>query len=278
MAVAVTGFFDGVHLGHRHIIETLLEESCKGGERSLIITFWPHPRFVLQSDARDLRLLSSQSDKIAALEALGVDKVEVLDFTQKFARLTTGEYLRFLADVYNVNTIVLGYDNRIGSDQLLPEQTETLARALGIKVVVAQKQGEISSSSIRRLLEQGDVSSAAAMLGYDYSLRGAVVGGKQLGRTIGYPTANLQLSDPLRLVPGRGVYLSRVKLGDETFWGMTNVGDIIETNIFDFDRDIYGLEIEVTFVRRLRAMKEFPSLEELSAQLVLDEQICRQMI
>lgn len=252
-------------------------------EEAIVVTFATHPRAVLQQDARTLRLLSSPAEKAAMLKSLGVDRVEVLDFTRDFSRMRAEEYLRdIVRDRLGGTAVLLGYDNRLGSDQLSPEQLRPLAGRLGMDVVIvppARLDGDIivSSTKIRAALSEGRVGDAAAMLGYEYPVSGVVVSGKQLGRKIGFPTANMQLYEPLKLIPGRGVYLSEVETLGRHFYGMTNVGDIIETNIFDFSEDIYGLDITVKFKKRLRDGKRLNSIEELKAQLTCDEALCREL-
>ena len=281
MAVVATGFFDGVHLGHRRVISALVSSARERAEEAIVVTFATHPRAVLQQDARTLRLLSSPAEKAAMLKSLGVDRVEVLDFTRDFSRMKAEEYLRDI-DRLGGTAVLLGYDNRLGSDQLSPEQLRPLAGRLGMDVVIvppARLDGDIigSSTKIRAALSEGRVGDAAAMLGYEYPVSGVVVSGKQLGRKIGFPTANMQLYEPLKLIPGRGVYLSEVETLGRRFYGMTNVGDIIETNIFDFSEDIYGLDITVKFKKRLRDGKRLNSIEELKAQLTCDEALCREL-
>lgn len=283
MAVVATGFFDGVHLGHRRVISALVSSARERAEEAIVVTFATHPRAVLQQDARTLRLLSSPAEKAAMLKSLGVDRVEVLDFTRDFSRMEAEEYLRdIVRDRLGGTAVLLGYDNRLGSDQLSPEQLRPLAGRLGMDVVIvppACLDGDIivSSTKIRAALSEGRVGDAAAMLGYEYPVSGVVVSGKQLGRKIGFPTANMQLYEPLKLIPGRGVYLSEVETLGRRFYGMTNVGDIIETNIFDFSEDIYGLDITVKFKKRLRDGKRLNSIEELKAQLTCDEALCREL-
>lgn len=283
MAVIATGFFDGVHLGHRQVIQALVSCARQKGEEAIAVTFAQHPRAVLQQDARSLRLLNSPQEKEALLRSLGVDRVETLVFDRAFASLTASEYIfDVLIGRFDADTLVLGYDNRLGSDCLTPDRIRPLAENLGLEVVIVPAAATtgviVSSTKIRELLEQGCVEAAEAMLGYAYSLRGVVVGGKQLGRTIGFPTANLRLYDPMKLVPARGVYLTEVEVLGRHGWGMTNVGDIIETHIFDFDEDIYGLDLEIRFRRRLREMRRFDSLEALKAQLAVDRAACREVL
>ena len=288
MAVVATGFFDGVHLGHRQVIQTLVSSARQKGEEAIVVTFAQHPRAVLQQDARDLRLLNSPQEKEALLRALGVDRVEVLPFDRAFARLTAEQYVRtVLQERLGATRLVLGYDNRLGSDRLTPDLIAPLAQSLGLEVVIVPPAvvaasttpaTAVSSTKIREALCRGAVDAAEAMLGYAYMLRGVVVGGKQLGRTLGYPTANLRLYDPMKLVPARGVYLTEVEVLGGHYWGMTNVGDIIETHIFDFSEDIYGLDLQIRFRRWLREMHSFEGLDALKAQLAADEAACRRML
>ena len=283
MAIVATGFFDGVHIGHRLVIETLVSEARKRGEESLVLTFWPHPRIVLQNDAMELRLLNTPSEKISLLKGLGVDRVEQVDFTKEFSEMGAEQYLReVVMERYGGTAILLGYDNRIGHDSLTPVQTAELASGLGLEVIRAEKVSSVgiavSSTKIRNALKAGDVETASMYLCYDYSLFGEVVHGKKLGRTIGYPTANLELDEPLKLIPAVGVYLSQVTVGNRLFYGMTNVGATLETHICDFDEDIYGQTIKVSFMKRVRDENSFESLAELQAQLRDDEQYCKKLL
>ena len=320
--IATTGFFDGVHLGHRLVIERLVSLAHERGDESLVVTFWPHPRAVLQDGARELRLLNSLEEKKELLHGLGVDRIEVLDFTRSFAALTAERYLReILCDRFGVTTLLMGYDNRLGADRLTADKLLPKASALGIELVDLEplEMGEhpqtvaaggdpshlrwappsyvaegghrfadvhpslthISSTVIRKKLEEGKVEEASEMLGYGYALRGVVVAGNRLGRTIGFPTANMKLYEPLKLVPGRGVYVVEAEVLGKKYRGMTNIGlrptvggsfTTIETHILDFDEDIYGLPLRITFLRRLRDEIRFPSLEELKAQLEKDRE------
>ena len=287
--VVATGFFDGVHVGHRLVIEQLVKAAAARGDESMVITFWPHPRNVLQKEARSLRLLTTLAEKKQMLHELGVDRVEVLSFTKDFSAMTMEQYLRHIMKEYGVTAILLGYDNRMGSDAANSDQVARTAEMLGLEVIrtemVPSQQGyAVSSTKIREKLEAGDVRRAAEMLGYDYSMHGVVVAGNKLGRTIGFPTANMQLYEPLKLVPGNGVYFVKVKVLDRELYGMCNIGcrptvgagnaRTIETNIFDFDEDIYGLDIDITFIARIREERKFDSLTELKAQLELDRNEC----
>ena len=291
--VVATGFFDGVHVGHRLVIGQLVAAAAVRGDESMVITFWPHPRNVLQKEARSLRLLTTLAQKKQMLHELGVDRVEVLSFTKDFSAMTMEEYLRHIMKEYGATAILLGYDNRIGCDAADSDQVARMAERLGLEVIrtemVPSEAGvAVSSTKIRERLEAGDIKEASQMLGYDYSMHGVVVSGNRLGRTIGFPTANMQLYEPLKLVPGNGVYFVKVNVLDRVFYGMCNIGlrptvgagnaRTIETNIFGFDEDIYGLDIEITFVSRIREERKFDSLEELKHQLEADRDTCLSLL
>ena len=297
--IATTGFFDGVHTGHRLVIERLVSLAHARGDESLIVTFWPHPRAVLQDGARELRLLTSLEEKKALLTALGVDRIEVLDFTRAFASLTAEQYLRdVLRDRFGVTTLLMGYDNRLGSDRLTASSLAPLAQSIGIELIelpalslhdgpsfrAESRNLEVSSTKIRRALQDGRIEDATSMLGYGYSLTGVVVAGNRMGRTIGFPTANLRPYEPLKLIPARGVYAVEAEVLGKRYRGMTDIGTrptvggtipTIETHILDFDEDIYGLPLTITFLRRLRDEIHFPSLEALKQQLERDRAACR---
>ena len=285
--VVATGFFDGVHLGHRLVITQLVGAAAVRGDESMVVTFWPHPRNVLQKEARSLRLLTSLSEKKQMLESLGVNRVEVMPFTKEFSAMTTREYLERLMADYGVKAVLIGYDNRMGCDADGADQVAQTAADLGLEVIRTQMVPSelgyaVRSTKIRERLEEGDVRAASTMLGYDYSLHGVVVAGNRLGRTIGFPTANMQMYEPLKLVPGNGVYFVKVETLGRQLFGMCNVGcrptvssgnyRTIETHIFNFDEDIYGLDIKVTFLEKIRDEIKFESLDALKSQLEKDKQ------
>lgn len=289
MAVVATGFFDGVHLGHRMVLSRLIEAARERGTGSLVLTMWPHPRAVLQKDAAVFRLLSSQEEKRSMILSLGVDRVEVLEFSREFAKMTAEQYLRdVVVGRYGGTAILLGYDNRVGSDGATSDDVARIAASIGLEVIRTEPLSEsgvvVSSTKIRSSLSVGDVSSAARMLGYKYSLRGVVVSGNGFGRKMGYPTANMRLREPLKMVPGRGAYDVDVQVLGRRLRGMTNIGlrptltndtmPVIETNIFDFDEQIYGLDMEISFRGKLRDEIRFGSVEELKAQLAKDKKAC----
>ena len=288
MAVVTTGFFDGVHLGHRHVLETVVSSARERGEEAIVVTFWPHPRTVLQQDARDFRILTSLEEKKMLLEANGIDRVEVLPFTKEFAAMKAEEYLHFLRKTFGTTLVVMGYDNRIGSDRKTASEIIDASYPSAPQEIIfcdgAQKDSPsevaISSTQIRKALEEGDIERANGMLGYEYGLYGVVVAGNRLGRTLGFPTANMQLYEPLKLVPMNGVYAVEVEVLGQKYKGMCNIGvrptvdgkvRTIETHILDFDQDIYGLPLRLRFLRRIRDERKFPSLDALKEQLVQDK-------
>ncbi|MBR0285608.1 MAG: riboflavin biosynthesis protein RibF [Bacteroidales bacterium] len=301
VAVVTTGFFDGVHLGHRHVLETLVSSARERGEEAIVVTFWPHPRAVLQQDAREFRLLNSIEEKKARLLSCGVDRVEVIPFTREFAALKANEYLQLLRERFDASLVVMGYDNRIGSDRKTASELPESNILVVDELPTAEKNyfsgrcpknqfssaiatpTHISSTQVRQALEEGRIGNANAMLGYSYELYGVVVAGNRMGRTIGFPTANMQLYEPLKLVPFNGVYAVEVEVLGGKYKGMCNIGvrptvdgktRTIETHILDFDEDIYGLPLKVRFLKRIRDERKFPSLEALREQLEKDRLEC----
>jgi riboflavin kinase/FMN adenylyltransferase len=288
--VVATGFFDGVHLGHRLVLDRLVGEARRRGEESVVVTFWPHPRNVLQDDARNLRLLTTLSEKKEILRRIHVDRVEVLPFTKEFSRLSAREYISdYIIGRLGGTAVVIGYDNRVGGDRLGPDGFASVAASLGLDVIRADRADTpggvvISSTKMREALAGGKVEAASAMLGYDYSVLGVVVAGNRLGRTIGFPTANIKLYEPLKMLPGNGVYSVEAETLGRRFRGMCNIGvrptvnagndTTVETNIFGFDEDIYGLDLKVTFLRKIRQERRFESLDALKAQLERDKADC----
>lgn len=288
MVVAATGFFDGVHQGHRAVLDTLKKVAAEQQKGSAMITFWPHPRTVLQQDAHALRLLNTLEEKRQRVLSMGIDNFHVVNFSREFSKLSTKEFMEeYLIKRYNVSTLIIGYDHRLGNSSLqTQEQMREIAASLGIETIRVEEvhMGEkmVSSTKIRGALQNGDVSTASELLGYRYLLHGVVVSGKQLGRKIGFPTANMELYEPLKLVPGNGVYLVDVEVLGHPYRGICNIGNrptvgenqnrTIETHILDFDEDIYGLDMKIEFVEKIRDEKKFSSLEELREQITRDKE------
>lgn len=297
MIAATTGFFDGVHLGHKKVIEKLCAVAKEKGLKSEVITFWPHPRSVLQQEAFNLRLLTTLEEKKMLFKKLGVNRVKVLEFSKQFSQLSTEEFVKdYLVKKLGVSILVIGYDHRIGHN---PKQKQedmiAICKAQGLDVIRVEENvigGEIvSSTKIRKELENGEIEGANKFLGYNYFLDGVVVKGNGLGRTIGFPTANVKLYAPLKLVPQDGVYAVKVHInGNEkvAFKGICNIGyrptvgsnnaKTIEVHILNFDEDIYGLDIKVEFVHRMRSEKKFAGLKELKVQLEKDKECAEQLL
>lgn len=283
-SVATIGFFDGVHLGHRFLIEQVCEVATARGLASSVITFPIHPRKVMQPGFHP-ELLTTCDEKVALLADTGIDYCFMLDFTLELAQLSAKQFMEILKKHYRIQALVIGYDHRFGHNR--SEGFEDYVRyghEQGIEVVLAQaysnKDITISSSIIRRLLLEGNVSEAATCLGYHFFLDGTVVEGYHVGHKIGYPTANLHVTDPEKLVPADGVYAVYVFLGERKYKGMLSIGyrptlnngtdRSIEVHIFDFNEDIYNQPMRISFVRRTRSELKFDSIEELVEQLHKD--------
>lgn len=283
--VATIGFFDGVHRGHCFLIEQVRQIAAAQGMRSALITFPVHPRKVMNRDFQP-ELLTTRDEKLTLLAATGVDYCMMLDFTPDVSRLTAREFMtNILKERYNVHTLVIGYDHRFGHNR--SEGFEDYCRygeAVGIRVVRAEaclvNDIRVSSSVVRNFLSQGRVEEANRCLGYDYFLDGTVVSGYQVGRKIGFPTANLRVDDPDKLVPIDGVYAVRVIFDGKTHNGMLSIGNrptigngperSIEVNIFDFHSDIYDKFIRLSFVHYLRPQLKFDTIDELVEQIRQD--------
>ena len=284
--VATIGFFDGVHLGHRYLINQVKIAASQCGWCSSIITFPVHPRQVIQSDYQP-QLLSSPEEKIELLSQTGVDNCILLPFTQKLSKLTAYEFMQLLYDKYKVRTLVIGYDHRFGHNRAETfEDYCRYGRELGIHIMQAtaytQEQDKVSSSAIRRALLSSDVSTAHKYLGYNYFLEGTVVSGYQVGRKIGFPTANLRVDFPYKLIPSIGVYAVRVQVAGQQWKGMLSIGyrptinngnDLsIEVHILDFQGDIYNQKMRLEFIEFLRPEIKFDSVDELIAQMHKDKE------
>ena len=284
-SVATIGFFDGVHLGHRHLINQVKMAASLNGWCSSIITFPVHPRQVIQSDYQP-SLLSSPEEKIELLATTGIDNCILLPFTKELSQLTAWEFMQLLYEQYQVRMLVIGYDHRFGHNRAETfEDYCRYGRELGIHIMQAtaytQEQDKVSSSAIRRALLSGEVSTAAKYLGYPYFLQGTIVGGYQVGRKIGFPTANLRVDFSNKLIPSVGVYAVYVYVNGQKYKGMLNIGhrptlnngtDLsIEVHILDFEGDIYHQPMRIEFIDFLRAEAKFQSTEELALQIRKDK-------
>ena len=284
-SVATIGFFDGVHRGHRFLIEQVCKAAAARGLASSVITFPVHPRKVMQPGFHP-ELLTTCDEKVALLASTGVDYCVMLDFTLDLARLSAKQFMAALKQDYQVQALVIGYDHRFGHNRSEGfDDYVRYGRELGMEVILAQAYSTdamtVSSSAVRRLLLEGNVSEAANCLGYHFFLTGTVVNGYHVGRKIGFPTANLCVNDSEKLVPADGVYAVYVFLGEKKHTGMLSIGyrptlnngidRSIEVHIFNFDADIYDQPMRLSFVRRTRPELKFDSIDELIAQLHKDE-------
>lgn len=287
-AVVTSGTFDGVHLGHQKILNRLKEVAARNGGETVVITYWPHPRLVLHPDDQTLKLLNTFEEKADLLKQQGIQHLVRIPFTKEFSQLTSTEFVqRILVDAIGTRKLVIGYDHHFGKNREGSiEQLRVTGGTLGFEVEEIPAQDidhvTVSSSKIRRALESGDVTTAAHFLGRSYALTGLVVKGDKLGRVMGYPTANISIESHFKLVPADGIYAVRVHHAGHIHGGMLYIGvrptvngvkRTIEVNIFDFDSDIYGETLTVTFERLLRTDTKFKDLEALKNQLHLDKQL-----
>ncbi|MCK9480572.1 MAG: bifunctional riboflavin kinase/FAD synthetase [Bacteroidia bacterium] len=285
-AVLTLGTFDGVHVGHRKIIERMKEIARNVGGETVLLSFYPHPRHVLHTHQSTLKIISTIDEKIQLLQETGLDNLVVIPFNPAFAATEPEYFVRdFLSEKFNLNTLVIGYDHRFGKDRkgdfvLLSQLKDKYGFRL--EQIDAQEADEITVSStfIRKALIEGDLKTANDLLGRPYLLKGKVVEGLKIGRTIGFPTANIEVADANKLIPANGVYAVSVVIKGKKYFGMSNIGSnptilekgfSIEVNIFNFVDSIYGEEIEVNFIKRFRNEEKFTNLEELKAQLANDK-------
>ena len=277
MFVATIGFFDGVHCGHRFLISQVLEQAREEGLQSMVITMDCHPKTIVKTDYVPC-LLTTTEERISLLKKSGIDHVEVLSFDHEMARMDAPTFMReILRDRLNISTLVMGYDHRFGHGGGEHEEYIRWGEECGIRVIIAKRfeQHYASSSEIRRLLTEGNVRDAAKLLNHPYVLTGTVESGHQVGRTLGFPTANLNIAEN-KLIPATGVYAVITGLGH----GIMNIGRrptlnngtniSVEVHIFDYSGDLYGRELHLSFIERIREERKFASLEELKAQIQED--------
>ncbi|HKK88150.1 MAG TPA: bifunctional riboflavin kinase/FAD synthetase [Saprospiraceae bacterium] len=287
-SVLTIGSYDGVHLGHREILKKVVQKAKEIEGESILVTFHPHPRIFLQGPESGVRLLNTTQEKIQILEKTGLDHLVIVPFDEDFSSQSAEAYVRdFLAECFDPHTLIVGYDHRFGKDRSGNfEFLEEKAAVYGYELIQIEKQTleelAVSSTKIRSALEKGDIPLVNRLLGYPYILSGKVVHGKQIGRDIGYPTANIQVEDPYKLIPPEGVYAVRGELRERKWEGMMYIGRrptlndnqerSIEVNIFDFDEDIYYEFLKIYLIDYVRSDKRFDSLDELKAQLSSDKQ------
>ena len=291
-AVLTIGTFDGVHIGHQKILQKLQEEAYKIDGETVLFTFYPHPRMVLNPTNHGLKLIQTQEEKIEKLKKIGLENLIVQPFTSEFSNLSAKDFVeKFLIEKLNVKKLVIGHDHQFGKNR---EGTLEFLKEMSVKhnfeviEIPAQEINEvnISSTKVRKAIESGNINVANTYLGDPFEINGVVVKGKQLGRTIGFPTANIELESDIKIIPKKGVYAVEIQLSDYTHYiGMMNIGnrptisnelkETIEVNIFDFNQSIYSNEIKVKLFDRIRDEFKFDSIEKLKEQLTKDEKTCR---
>lgn len=284
-AIVTSGTFDGVHVGHQKILSRLKETAKNQNGETVVITFWPHPRLIVSPDADGILLLSTLEEKIELLEGFGIDHLLILPFTRKLSELSSDDYVqKILLDGIGTKTLVIGYDHRFGKNReggfdFLKENRDKY----NIEIVEIPRQEiehlTISSTKIRQALLDGRIEESKGLLGRNYSFSGLVKKGRQLGRTIGFPTANVHTEKTYKLIPAKGVYAVKVYLRDKKYNGIMNIGSrptvegegiTQEVHILNFDDDIYGEKMKVEIVSFLRPEKKFKDIRELVGQIELD--------
>lgn len=283
--ILTLGTFDGVHIGHKKILERITENTENGKYESLVLTFFPHPRMVLQEKS-EIRLLNTIGEKIKLLEATGIENLVVHPFNESFSRLTAEEFVRtILVEKFQIQKIIIGHDHRFGRNRTA-NIDDLIAFGIEYGFEVEQISAEeiqdvsVSSTKIRKALNEGNMALPNEYLGYNYFLNGTIVKGKQLGRTIGFPTANINIEEDYKLIPKIGVYVVKATINDESLFGMMNIGfnptvdgekQTIEVHLFNFDKDIYDQNIEVSLLHYIRDEQKFSSIDALKAQLHQDK-------
>jgi len=284
--IVTIGAFDGVHLGHQAIFKHLQDEAKKINGETVVITFSPHPRIVLGIDNTNLKFIKTEKNKLQCIEKAGIDHLIIVEFTKEFARIPSDIFIKeYIVDFIHPKVFIIGYDNHFGNNREGSiDILKTLSNQFGFVVkkvdAVTIDNVTVSSTEIRNLLTQGNIIDANKLLGQEYSITGKVVRGQSIGHNLGFPTANIEVADEYKLIAAVGVYACRVYCLDKTYKGMSNIGfrptiddgDLtIEVNIFDFNKVIYGREITISFVKRLRDEKKFKNIEALKTQLALDK-------
>ena len=284
-SVLTLGTFDGVHLGHLRLLKKIVDDSKKERLESIVLTFFPHPRMVLQNDS-ELKLLNTIEEKAELLENSGIDNLIVHPFDQEFSRLSAEEFVKeILVEKLNIKKIVIGYDHRFGRNRTATiEDLIEFGKTYDFEVeqISAEEINDvtISSTKIRNSLKNGDIKQANKFLGYNYTLSGIVVSGKKIGRTIGFPTANLKINEDYKLIPKDGVYIVSSVINNTTVYGMMNIGknptfseneNSLEVYFLNLNKDLYGLSLTISFIDRIRDEIKFKSIEELKNQIEIDK-------
>ncbi len=286
-SIVTSGTFDGVHLGHQKILARLKELATRKQGETVLLTYWPHPRLILQPEDKSLRLLSTLSEKVNLLEEMGVDHLIILPFTKELSQMSSEEFIReILVDKIQTKTLVIGYDHKFGKNREGSfEYLQSHSHLFGFAIEEISRQDVddlgVSSTKIRTALAQGDISTANKYLGRPYDLSGQVVNGQQIGRSLGFPTANIQIADDFKLLPRDGAYAVYAEVGAIRYKAILNIGDrptvdgekkTIEAHLIDFKGNLYGQELRIYFQEFLREEKKFESLDALKNQLVIDRE------
>jgi riboflavin kinase/FMN adenylyltransferase len=292
-AVVTSGTFDGVHLGHQKILTRIREIARSNQGETVLITFWPHPRLVLYPNEHKLRLLSTFEEKAKLLRKFGIDHLITIPFTQEFSQMTSQEFIqKVLIDAIQTKKLVIGYDHRFGKNREGSfEYLKANSSVFGFELEEISRQDveeiAVSSTKIRTALESGDVKVAESCLGRPYELNGLVIKGQQIGRSIGFPTANIHIPNDYKLIPRDGVYAVEVAVDGNLYKAMLNIGNrptvdgskkTVEANLFDFQGDLYDKQITVYFHNFLREERKFESLEALKSQLVQDQKSAKSLL
>ena len=283
--ILTLGTFDGVHIGHKKILKKITQNTENQKYESLVLTFFPHPRMVLQEHS-DIKLLNTIDEKIDLLEKIGIENLVIHPFDEAFSRLTAEEFVsNILVDRFHIQKIIIGHDHRFGRNRTANiDDLIAYGKEYGFEVeqISVQEINDISVSStkIRNAILEGDMALANDYLGYDYFLTGSIVKGKQLGRTIGFPTANLKIEESYKLIPQNGVYIVKSIIDGQSVFGMMNIGfnptvdgqkQSIEIHYFDFNADLYNQKISVSILQRIRSEQKFESVDLLKEQLEKDK-------
>lgn len=293
--VVTIGMFDGVHAGHKQLIDHVIKKASEINGQSAILTFWPHPRLVLNKEGNGLQFITTLDEKTKIISQQGVEHLLLISFSKELADMTAEEFIKkVLIKKIGMKHLVVGYNHRFGKDRIHDfESYRVLSKKIGFSLsrvdAVFNNNQIISSTAIRNFLLQGNIEQANQMLGYSFSIFGTVKGGQQLGRKLGYPTANIKPNEHYKLVPSLGVYACKVSVMGLHYGGMLNIGvrptidsdkvnATIEVHILDFNQDIYSEEIEVIFVKKIREEQKFKDLNELISQLKKDEIIIRNIL